>query len=255
MDQPVTFKNSKGDKLAGIINLSDGADLKSPVVVICHGFSSSKNGSAHKVANMLNEIGIGTLRFDFWGHGESDGTFEDITLSEGVDDTLSAINFLSVRGHTNISLLGTSYGGACAIMAASKTDKLKVLGLRSPVADYGERTRITMSQELQDDWVKKGYRIYTSSDGRELKLKSSFFLDFENNKGFEAAQKIRIPTCVVHGDKDESVPLELSKKLAGIIPGLELHIIPGADHRYTDKKLDDQAIGILVQFFKEQLGK
>jgi len=252
METKTNFKNSKGDNLVGILTLLN-EDKNSPIVIVCHGFSSNKEGSAHKVSTALNKEGLNTFRFDFWGHGESDGNFSDITISEGVDDILSAIKHLSQNNYSNIGLLGTSYGGACAIMASSKTDKLKALGLRSPVADYFERAKMIMSSKEIAEWQNKGYQVYTNSKGIELKLNYSFYDDFQNNKGFDVASSIKIPTCIVHGDKDERVPLVLSEKLSKLIPNNELHIIPGADHRYTDVVLDDQAISYLAKFFAKAM--
>lgn len=251
MDQKINFLNSRGENIAGLLNIASKADdLKNPIVIVCHGFSSNKYGSAGDLSNRLNKAGISSLRFDFWGHGESDGNFEDITLSEGVDDILAALKFLTSKEYSNIGLLGTSFGGACAIVAASKITGLKALGLRSPVADYGERAMMTMTPEQIGDWREKGFSIYTSGDGRQLKLKYNFYNDFKNNKGFEAAKNIKIPTCIIHGSKDESVPIELSKKLHKIIVNSKLHIISGADHRYTNEKNNNEGMGILVDFFK-----
>ncbi|MAH42743.1 alpha/beta hydrolase, partial [archaeon] len=73
MKKKLTFQNSKGDKLVGI--LSDSGSKT--IVIMCHGFTSSKeSGTYINLEKMLNEKGIATFRFDFYGHGESDGKFE-----------------------------------------------------------------------------------------------------------------------------------------------------------------------------------
>jgi len=252
MEAKIRFKNTKDDNLSGVLLISNNRK-KSPIIIITTGLSSNKEGTAKKIADKLNLIGINSFRFDFWGHGESDGKFEDITISEGVDNILSAINYLDNKGYTNMGLLGNSFGGTCAIIASSKTDKLKALGLFSPVADYSERTKITMAKEQVDAWRKNGYRIYKSGDGREWKLKFTFYKDFINNKGFNAAKKIKIPTCIVHGNNDKDVPIQLSQKLANILSDKEFHVIEGADHRYTNVALMDLAIDFLVRFFQSKM--
>lgn len=86
MEGKIFFKNSKGIKLCAILN-NPTRDVNRPVIVLCHGFSTSKNSATYvALAERLSEHGISTFRFDFFGHGGSEGNFENITISEAVDD-------------------------------------------------------------------------------------------------------------------------------------------------------------------------
>ena len=88
MEEKVFFENSKGDKLCGILS-DPGSKI---IVVMCHGFASGKDSNTNKrLQKELNDKGIATFRFDFYGHEESEGDFENITISEAIDDTLKAI--------------------------------------------------------------------------------------------------------------------------------------------------------------------
>lgn len=253
MEQKIVFQNPAGDKLVGILNTANHSNPVTPVVIICHGLFVNMNGSASTIAERLAAAGIASFRFDFWGHGASEGNFENITISEGVADILAAIKLLNSKGYTNIALMGLSFGGACAIMVAAQVKTLKALGLRSPVADYAERTALIMSPEQIGAWKIKGFRIYTGGNGKQVPLNYSFFEDFQNNKGYEAAKEIKIPTCIVHGDKDIDVPISLSDKLARTIPQAEYHVVTGADHRYSTEAFENEGITILVNFFKTVL--
>jgi alpha/beta superfamily hydrolase len=136
MNKNVEFKNSRGDKLAGILNETNSKDW---VLIMAHGFTSNKNTKNFvKLSEMLEGKNISSLRFDFWGHGESDGNFSDITISEAVDDILNAIKFVKELGYKNVGLLGSSFGGISSIMASSKTSDLSFLCLKSPVSNYWE---------------------------------------------------------------------------------------------------------------------
>jgi alpha/beta superfamily hydrolase len=65
------------------------------VIILCHGFTTSKDSSTNiELEQKLNSKNIATLRFDFFGHGESEGDFKNITISEAVDDILNAIKYL-----------------------------------------------------------------------------------------------------------------------------------------------------------------
>ena len=118
MPEKLFFPDSKGNKLCGVL-----AETKNktddPILVLCHGFASSKDGNKYSTAeSLLPKKGVATFRFDFYGHGESEGKFEDITIMEGKDDVLQAVKFLKARGYKKIALLGNSFGGMSCLLAA-----------------------------------------------------------------------------------------------------------------------------------------
>ena len=253
MEEKVYFKNSKGLNLCGILSNPTSSKEK-PIIILCHGFSTSKNSHTYvKLQEILNKHQISTFRFDFFGHGESEGKFEDITISEAVDDILNAIEFLKNQGYTKIGLVGSSFGGIASLMAASKTNDLFILALKSPVSNYKEREYATKSKEKLEEWKNKGFRYYVSGDGRRLKLNYTFFEDSKNNNGYEAAKKIKTPVLIVHGDKDESVPIEQSKKTASLIENCKLEIIEGADHRYSKPEDFEKMLDLISKFIIENL--
>ncbi|MBW2990960.1 alpha/beta fold hydrolase [Candidatus Woesearchaeota archaeon] len=248
MKQKLTFNNSKGQKLVGILsNPTD--DRKKPMIILCHGFSSSKDAPTYtKLETMFNEKSISTFRFDFFGHGESQGKFEDITISEAVDDILNAIDFLKKQGYSKFGLIGSSFGGMASILTASKSNDLFVLGLRAPVSDYLGKIVAQITNTEINDWKKKGYTYYISSKQGKMRLNYSFFEDSENVDGYKAAEKIDIPTIIVHGDADVNVPLEQSKKTARIIPDCKLEIIKGAGHHFSNPAEAEKAVELIFDF-------
>ena len=228
MKEKIFFKNSKGDKLCGILS-NQTNDNTRPIIILCHGFTSSKESPTYiKLEEIFNNNNISTLRFDFYGHGESEGMFEDVTVSEAVDDILRAIDFLKEKGYSRIGLVGSSFGGSSSIMAASRTNDLFALGLIAPVSDYEE----VAIKKYGKESIERGYVNHLKKDGGKLKINYSFFEDFKNNNGYEAAKKIRIPVLIVHGDSDQTVPLEQSKKTSKLIENCKLEIIEGGGHSF-----------------------
>ena len=60
---------------------------KCPIVIICHGFGGNRDrGTTYMVAKQLPNEGIATLRFDFNGHGQSEGKMKDMTVLKEVED-------------------------------------------------------------------------------------------------------------------------------------------------------------------------
>lgn len=252
MEEKMYFKNSKGDRLCGILRNPTG-DKSKPIVVLAHGFSASKDHKTYtNLAENLAKNNISTFRFDFYGHGESEGKFEDITVTEAVDDALSAVNFVKSLGYPKIGLMGSSFGGIASIIAASKSPELFVLALKSPVSNFLEMYQGKYASEELNKWKEVGYRYYDSGDGRKLKLNYSFFEDFKNNNGYEAAVKIKSPTIIVHGDADEQVPYEQSVKTSKLIPDCRLHTVKGSDHRYTNPEHFAEVQRELTSFIVEK---
>jgi len=173
------------------------------------------------------------LMFDFFGHGESEGDFTDLTISESVDDVLSAILFLKQSGYTRIGLVGSSFGGMASLLAASQTTDLVFLVLKSPVVHYPSMMKFLYGESMLEEWRKKGFADVDGPDGKKHKLKYAFYEDSTAHDGYKACERISIPTLIIHGDQDETVPVSQSQKASRLIKDCQLETIEGADHRYT----------------------
>ncbi len=248
MEQKIFFKNSKGDKLCGVLS-TPTEDKTKPIVILVHGFASDKNSKTHiRLVEILNNEDIASFRFDIFGHGESEGDFENITVSEAVDDVLQSIQFVKNVGYEKIGLIGGSFGGIASIMASSKSKDLKFLVLKSPVSNYEDKQAAVESPEKLEKWKNEGFSYYEKYDGSKLKLNYSFVKDFKKNNGYVAAPNIKVPTLIIHGDTDASVPVEQSKKISKLIPNCKLVLIHGANHRYTEGDHAEQMLKAMEDF-------
>jgi dipeptidyl aminopeptidase/acylaminoacyl peptidase len=252
MKEKIFFNNSKGNKLCGILS-NPTSKKEKPIIILCHGFSTSKEGRTYvRLEEILNDKGISTFRFDFFGHGESEGKFEEITTSEAVDDIQQAIKFLQEAGYKKIGLVGSSFGGMASIITASKTSALYVLALKSPVSDYMDMIHTREDEKEIEKWRQQGFVEVSGVGGETRKISYSFYEEAEEIKAYEAAQKIKIPTLIVHGDKDETVPLEQSKKTASLIENCRLEIIGGGDHTYSEPEHFEKMLDLISEFIVEQ---
>lgn len=248
MKRKINFQSSKGHNLCGILSNPTG-DKSRPLIVLCHGFSTSKDGRTYvRLEEILNAKNFSTLRFDFFGHGESAGQFAEITVSEAVDDARSAVGFVEESGYGRIGLMGSSFGGFASILTAGQSEDLFVLALKSPVSDY---LGLLIARDHDVDiqaWRQNGHIPVESSDGKHLNLNYSFYEDAERMRGYAVAPRIKAPTLIVHGDQDETVPLEQSRKLDACIPDCRLEIIEGADHVYSDPAHFERMLGLISDF-------
>jgi len=252
MQEKVYFKNDKGLKLCGILSNPSG-DMSKPVVILCHGFSTSKDSSTNVALEKgINDGGVSTFRFDFFGHGESEGKFEEITISQAVSDILSAVEYVKALGFSKIGLEGSSFGGISAIMAASKIDDLFVLALKCPSVDYYQEELNERGEKGMREWEEKGFTDYVNGDGKVSKLNYTMVEDFANNDAFIAGKKITAPTLIVQGDNDEYTPVEKSERLSKIIKDCKLEIFPGADHKFSKPEDFEKMIHLISEFIVEK---
>src|SRR3989344_7875741 len=110
-----SFQNSRGLNLSAIF---EGENRNSPVVVTCNGFNSSKDNplTSRALARKLIAKGLSVLRFDFTGHGASEGNIDEITPLAALDDLISVVK---TSKRNKVALYGSSFGGYVALLYAS----------------------------------------------------------------------------------------------------------------------------------------
>lgn len=228
----VYFNNKKGQRLAGL--LFEAAKNDVPVVIACHGFTGSKEGrgSAVEMAVLLQEKGFSTLLFDFAGCGESQGRFEDLTLSGHIDDLTCAVDFCLEKGLGPAVTLGRSFGGTTAIcQAASDTRVMGVCTWAAP-ASLLELFLGFTDQDLPGD--EDSLVTLAGSEG-VIYLKKSFFTDLSSYDVLSCASLVSPrPVLVVQGTRDEVVPpAEASAIFNSAGCPRDLFLVERADHQFS----------------------
>ena len=226
--QKVFFKNNKGLKLAAWLHTPAG-DGPFPAVIRTHGYRSNKEGRtsvvlAEKFTNFIY------FRFDMHGHGESEGNPEEIDALQCAHDVQSAIEYvrsLPSVDKKRIALTGSSLGGMAVLLAAAWEDVAAVVPV-CPVTDF---------------------HPFKKSD---VKYKS-LIAQLASENIYKEAEKISSPTCVIHGDNDTVVPIMQSIELIRHLKEGTLHIIPGADHIFSNEKNFQQMIQHTVDFILSKL--
>jgi pimeloyl-ACP methyl ester carboxylesterase len=219
---------------AAILTTPDAAG-PFPVVLLCHGFLSSKESATNQaLSQRLPAVGIATLRFDFFGHGESRSPFQDLTLTRCLDQTEAALSWLKTGGYPRIGLIGGSFGGLVALHTAARCANLSVLGLKCPVFDYPPLWQERLGEAGMRGWREDGLLSFVGPSGK-ARLGYSFYEDLLQYDGERAAAEIRCPTRIVHGDADEYVPVSQSQKLlAHIETEKDLVLLSGANHDFSE---------------------
>ncbi|WP_447977430.1 alpha/beta hydrolase [Candidatus Nitrospira bockiana] len=254
MEHAVTFYDAEGHRIAGL--LSTPAVSTDRVAVLCHGFLSSKQSTTNKtLTRLLNERGIATFRFDFFGQGESQGPFEDITVSVALGQASAALDLVREKGYRRVALMGSSFGGLVAILTAAQRRDLAALALKCPVPDFPETLRLEFGVAGMQHW-KESHEVPDVTGGPGLvRLKYRLYEDALTYDAYKAAESIQAPVLIVQGDCDELVPLHQSCRVfEAVRTEKHLEIIPGADHGFT--KGDDfrRMTTLIAEWFVKHLG-
>jgi pimeloyl-ACP methyl ester carboxylesterase len=233
MEEALTFQDRQGHRSAGMLTAPKAKTDRA--ALLCHGFLSNKNSTTNKtLTRALTEQGIATFRFDFFGQGESDGPFENITVTIALDQALAALDWMAAKGYKRIGLVGSSFGGLVAILAAAKKPDLACLALKCPVADFAEVLRLEFGEAGMEHW-KTNHEIPDVTGGpAPVRLRYALYENCLGYNVYEEAAMITMPTLIVQGEKDELVPLHQSSRLMGALKGKrQLEIISGAGHGFT----------------------
>jgi hypothetical protein len=211
---------------------------------MCHGLGHNKDDIVYTtLQDKINSQGIPTFRIDLLGHGESDGEFDDLTLTETIDDILCAKHELEKRGYRNIGFIGSSFGAVGGIMAASM-ESFTFLVLISPPTYYDIAEMIKSSIFI----LKELIIVNKNTQKKNAHPNMRFFRDYGSHDSYAAAEKISAPVLIIQGDKDKMVPLAKSLELRKRIKNSQIKIFKGADHQYT--KAQQQLIDEVAKFVR-----
>jgi len=233
LEQTLPFTDSSGHQISGI--LADPAGGTDRLAVLCHGFLSNKNSATNRALTaMLLPQGIATLRFDFFGHGDSEGPFEKLTVGIAAQQTLAALGLAGSHGYRKIGLVGSSFGGLVGIIAAAEFSDLTCLALKCPVSDLAAMLRDEFGPTEMRQWQRTNTIPNITGKPGRIPLLFSFFEDCAHHVAYEAPKAMTLPTLIVHGDADEYVPVAQSLRLQEFLGGnTSLVVLAGADHHFS----------------------
>ncbi len=227
----ITFKNSKGQVLSGIIRYSDPVvPTKYPVIIILHGFAESKhNDLAADLANNLIYPNFLTLRFDFHGHGDSEGEFEEHTIKQQVDDVLAALDFVSDLPYADkdrIAVVGTDIGGNIALLAAAKDARIKALVVQGARSHFEKHLQSWFQPHEFRQLMLRGFH-----DNQDFKINKEYVTNAREHDILDDIKNVHAPLLLVYGTADMRVKIEEARQLflAANEPKY-METVVGADH-------------------------
>jgi len=238
----VRFPSTSGPRLAGLID--------HPVRtvrgwgVFAHGFTLGKDSpAASRICKQLASDGIGMLRFDNLGLGDSEGDWGDGSFSHKVADTAQAARFMDESGRTVQLLVGHSFGGAAVIAAAHR------LGSVRAVASIGAPYEPKHVEHNYDALVE---RILAEGEapflvgGKALTLRRHFIEDVRAADLHEQIRTLHRPLLVLHSPTDNTVGIANASKIFRAARHPRSFVsLEGADHLLTGRKQAQRAARII----------
>lgn len=234
------LEGSKG-KLFTIIQRPASQPNKVPLVIICHGFSGNcRTQFMNDLSESILTQGMATLRFDFNGHGNSEGDFKDMTVLNEIEDLKDVIDWAKKQTWVkDISLVGHSQGGVVVSMVSGelgdKTIKAEVL-LAAAAVLRDDALRGNTMGAIYDPWNFKGDYIELphSPEAGALKLGKNYVETAIHLPIYETAENYSGPTLIIQGTHDQIVPYTYAERFHEKIPESELKMIPDENHVFSN---------------------
>ena len=209
MAERVTFPSVTGEALAGLVDLPAGQVRGWGV--FAHGFTLGKDSpAAARICKQLAAEGIGMLRFDNLGLGDSEGDWGNGSFSHKVADTVEAARFMAAQGRPPALLVGHSFGGAAVLAAASQVEQARaVVSIGAPV----EPRHVEHNYDALLERVHAEGQALWVVGGKALTLRRAFVEDVRRADLRGCIKTLRMPLLVMHSPTDNTVGIENASEI------------------------------------------
>ena len=231
----------------------DPATGRCPMVILMHGIFSSKDyNPMPALAKGLAEAGIASIRFDFNGHGKSEGRMQDMTVEKEIADAMAIWTYVrSLPYVSEIGFLGHSQGGVIASMTAGRlagagSDIPKAMVLLAPGAVIKEACQ--GGKFFNARFNPKDPPAYIRCWGF-MKLGREYLQTTQMLDIYGTASAYPGKVCILHGSRDSIVPMWCSERYKETYGDrAELTVIEGENHLINRRR--DQVVARTVSFFR-----
>lgn len=247
--QKMIVLNNHSEKLVGLLHDTGSKE----VVVLCHGFQSTKEQLAMvNISAALEKEGITAFRFDFAGNGGSEGAFSYGNYMREVEDLNAVVRHFNGQQRIVSAIVGHSKGGDIVLLYASKYHDVRTVVNLSGRYDLRKGIQERLGKDFMERIKRDGYMdAKCKKTGKVMYcVTEESLMDRWNTNMHEACLKIdkdcRVLT--VHGSSDKIIRVEDAHEFSTIIPNHKLHLIKGANHGYSEHQAE--LARVVVDFIK-----
>lgn len=210
-----------------------------PGLIFIHGWKSDQTGNI-KRAGEISKLEFVCLTLDLRGHGESEGTIDQFSRKDHLEDIKVAYKYLAELPEVDtekIGIIGSSYG---AYLAAVSTNFLKFnkLALRVPALYFDAYMQVSTDKLIQEE-----PEAFKSSD-----------LKPENCLALRGVRDFKGGILIVESGKDEEIPHPVIENYLKFIENekLTVKVMKNATHALTTAKLEKEYIEILKKWLLQK---
>ena len=235
------LKISNTKKLRYIVNYFQ----KKLYIIFLPGFMSDIEGKkpqAFKRYAVKKKLGY--LAIEYSGHGKSSGNFTKGNITKWSNDTKNSI--IKIVKRNKFILIGSSMGAWISLNQFKHFKKqiLAFIGIGSAPEFLDRLMWKKFSKKVKKEIINKGMTIITHGDPKFKQKQNQYPITYQlikdgrKNKVLSRKIKSKIILTMIHGEKDEVVPLSFSKKVIALFPFAtkKLVIIKNGDHSLSNKK-------------------
>lgn len=230
----VSFENPSGNAvLKGTLTLPSSYYEGTPIALLVSGSGLQNRDEEifdHKpfavIADYLAKIGIGTLRYDDRGFGESTGDGENATTADFASDAAAGIKYLrDIEKFNKVGVIGHSEGASIAFMLSNSEVKPDfIVGIGTP-AVKGERI---LKEQLARSLGQTGAQTSISNLRQQGNPWILYFLDYDPSEDIRSAS---CPVLVIYGEKDTQVSPALNfEAFKTLLPEATVIVYPELNH-------------------------
>jgi pimeloyl-ACP methyl ester carboxylesterase len=251
-------------RMRGMLHLPDRPAFRPPWpgVVLYHGFTGGRTEARFlfvHFSRLLARHGIASVRFDFIGSGESDGEFQDMTLSGEIADGRAILDwFRGVRGvdSRRLFLLGLSAGGTIAgYVAGERGEEVCGLVLWAPAGEISERIR------EREEYLRAAAATSAAAsagpapdpmDYGGLRAGPRYASDAMTVRVLEQSARFSGPVLVAYGTSDPVIPPAVACRYGELYGArARLVAIQGAGHVFEGYRWREELYRLSLQFIRE----
>ncbi len=208
------FSNSRGQKLAGLLEMPEGEPLFYGVFAPC--FTCTKEShAAHKICRALTHHGIAMLRFDLTGLGESEGNFAETNFSTRILDIVAACHALAAEHQAPKLLIGHSISGTAALAASTHLASLQAVATLGAPSDP---SHVIEGLRRHDLITIKGDAVEMTITGRKITVKKQMIDDMESYSMAKAMAALNHRLFIFHAPHDAIVPFRNAQTIYDLAP-------------------------------------
>ena len=200
------FDNDQGQTLAGLLEMPERSDAIVAFALFAHCFTCGKDiAAASRVSRALAAKGIGVLRFDFTGLGNSDGDFSNTNFSSNVNDLEDAARALADRYQAPQILIGHSLGGAAVLTAAARIESVRAVATIAAPATAQHVQHLFAEQSAE---IREQGEAVVALGAREFRIRRQFLEDIDTHNSTERIGQLKAALLVLHSPIDTLVSID-----------------------------------------------